>query len=95
MRVDSVARFIMCLNLGPQRFPVLLSITPEYNVRRRLFPECFSEQPPVAAITYEWRLSFQDILSYFSPAQASLAAPSAACVCAWGQGGQMRSQHRK
>ena len=28
----------------------------------------------MAAITYEWRLSFQDILSYLNPAQASLAA---------------------
>ncbi len=36
----------------------------------RLFPECFSEEEPVAAITYEWRLSFRDILSYLNPAQA-------------------------
>ena len=48
---------------------------PATNACGRLFPECFSEEPPVAAITYEWRLSFQDILSYLNPAQASLAAP--------------------
>ncbi len=37
----------------------------------KLFPDCFSEDPPVAAITYEWRLSFADILSYLNPAQAT------------------------
>jgi hypothetical protein len=40
----------------------------------RLFPDCFSEEPPVAAITYEWRLSFQDILSFLNPAQATCPA---------------------
>ncbi len=35
----------------------------------KLFPDCFSQDPPVAAITYEWRLSFADILSYLNPAQ--------------------------
>ncbi len=44
------------------------------NALGSLFPECFSEQPPVAAITYEWRLSFRDILSYLNPAQARLPA---------------------
>ncbi len=38
----------------------------------------------MAAITYEWRLSFQDILSYLNPAQAtSLVSPSAAGVFAF------------
>ncbi len=51
-----------------------------------LFPECFSEEPPVAAITYEWRLSFADILSYLNPAQACRAAPRCASKwrCKWG-----------
>ena len=42
----------------------------------RLFPECFSEEPPVAAITYEWRLSFSDILSYLNPTQVHFSAHS-------------------
>ncbi len=45
----------------------------------KLFPDCFSEDPPVAAITYEWRLSFADILSYLNPAQAA-PRPGAAAL---------------
>jgi hypothetical protein len=44
----------------------------------KLFPDCFSEDPPVAAITYEWRLSLADILSYLNPAQATPSPESGA-----------------
>eukprot|EP00292_Cryptomonas_paramecium_P034305 CAMPEP_0113672882 /NCGR_PEP_ID=MMETSP0038_2-20120614/6531_1 /TAXON_ID=2898 /ORGANISM="Cryptomonas paramecium" /LENGTH=187 /DNA_ID=CAMNT_0000589243 /DNA_START=955 /DNA_END=1515 /DNA_ORIENTATION=+ /assembly_acc=CAM_ASM_000170 len=39
-----------------------------------LFPELFSHEPPLAVLTYEWRLSFEDILSYLGP------EPLAACA---------------
>jgi hypothetical protein len=31
-----------------------------------MFPECFSNKPPEAALTYEWKLFFDDILSYLN-----------------------------
>ena len=37
----------------------------------RLFPQCFSKLDPVAAITYEWRLSLSEVLSFLNPAQVS------------------------
>jgi hypothetical protein len=43
-----------------------------------LFAGFFSNLPPVAAITYEWRLSFQDLLSYLNPEQIGL------CCAKWG-----------
>uniref|UniRef100_A0A7S0MJ49 Uncharacterized protein n=1 Tax=Cryptomonas curvata TaxID=233186 RepID=A0A7S0MJ49_9CRYP len=35
----------------------------------RLFPDCFSFTEPIAALTYEWRLTFGDILSFLNPIQ--------------------------
>ena len=35
----------------------------------RLFPDCFSRSGPVAALTYEWRLTFGDVLSFLNPIQ--------------------------
>jgi hypothetical protein len=46
----------------------------------KLFPDCFSEDPPIAAITYEWRLSLADILSYLNPAQATPSPESGAAA---------------
>ena len=34
-----------------------------------IFPECFSEEPPNAALTYEWKLLFKDIFSYLNSEQ--------------------------
>lgn len=34
-----------------------------------IFPEYFSEDPPDAALTYEWKLFFQDIFSYLNSKQ--------------------------
>lgn len=31
-----------------------------------IFPECFSSEPPQAALTYEWTLHFDDIFSYLN-----------------------------
>ena len=39
-----------------------------------LFPECFSSEPPEAALTYEWRLDFDDIFSYLNSNQISKCA---------------------
>jgi hypothetical protein len=33
----------------------------------RMFPDCFSEADPVAAITYEWRLRLWEVLSFLNP----------------------------
>ena len=35
----------------------------------RLFPGCFSRSGPVAALTYEWRLTFGDVLSFLNAIQ--------------------------
>ena len=34
-----------------------------------IFPESFSEDPPDAALTYEWKLCFEDIFSYLNSEQ--------------------------
>ena len=31
-----------------------------------MFPECFSSEDPEAALTYEWKLFFDDIFSYLN-----------------------------
>ena len=31
-----------------------------------MFPECFSDENPEAALTYEWKLFFDDIFSYLN-----------------------------
>ena len=43
-----------------------------------LFPQCFSSEPPLVAITYEWRLSFKEILTYLNPVQVGR------CGSKWG-----------
>ena len=35
------------------------------------FSAYFSEEDPIAALTYEWTLSFQGILSFLNPVQVS------------------------
>ena len=35
----------------------------------RLFPDCFSILAPLAALTYEWRLTLGDVLSFLNPIQ--------------------------
>jgi hypothetical protein len=40
----------------------------------KLFPDCFSALDPLAALTYEWRLPFGDLLDFLNPIQVTWAS---------------------
>ena len=72
------------LNLAPRQGDFSSNDVRKYLLRggkhpMRLFPECFSEDSPIIAITYEWRLTFDDILSYLNPVQARDSHPNPTC----------------